>query len=286
MLRVAGVTILYNPDEEMISNILSYLDQLELLYIVDNSEEVKTDVVNRIISYPKIKIIDNNGNIGIAAALNKSAKKAIEDGFDLLLTIDQDSRISDNLVLNMLKEFEKDEKIGLISPFVNHVENPRQPPNLGLEKIMVAMTSGCIIRLSTFEKIGYFLEKFFIDYVDNEFCLRLTSNGYKIFQLNSVSVYHKLGAATSRVFIFKKVFPTNHSPLRWYYRTRNRLYVYKKYGKQFPHYLLFDLKVFFKDYMKILLYERNKIQKIKMIFLGYRDYKRNKFGKFSYNSVK
>ena len=39
MLRIAGVTILYKPDEEIAKNILSYLNQIERLYIVDNSEK-------------------------------------------------------------------------------------------------------------------------------------------------------------------------------------------------------------------------------------------------------
>jgi rhamnosyltransferase len=279
MLKVAGVTILYNPDQWVISNIDSYLFQLDLLYILDNSENINSAIINQLKSREKIKIIPNSENIGIAAALNKSSEMAIHDGYDLLLTLDQDSRVSDDLVTRMIVEFEKDEKIGLISPFVVHIQNPRTSANSGLEKIMVAMTSGSIIRLNAYKKTGEFLEKFFIDYVDNEFCLRLTRNGFKIFQLNSVSLYHKLGNTSKKKIIFREVFPTNHSPLRWYYRTRNRLYVYKKYGRQFPKYVFFDLKVFIKDFIKILLFENGKFKKMKMILYGFIDFCRHKYGK-------
>jgi rhamnosyltransferase len=281
VLKIAGITILYYPDESLVSNILSYLNQIEVLYIIDNSDEPNKNIINDLRSNNKILLIENKGNKGIAAALNKAALKAIDDNYDLLLTMDQDSVVSDNYVNNMLDEFEKDEKIGILSPFVIHAANPREPQSSRLEKVMVAMTSGCIIRLSAYLKVGGFLEKLFIDYVDNEFCLRMISSGYKVFQLNSVSIYHKLGSTEGKQFIYRKVFPTNHSPIRWYYRTRNRLYVYKKYRHIYPHYVRFDVKVFLKDFFKILLYESNKIKKLTMIIRGYLDYKRDKFGKFT-----
>jgi len=280
MPKVAGVTILYNPEKDVYSNIKSYVNQVEKLYIVDNSNIQVKEVIDNLRLHPEVEFIDNKDNIGIAAALNKSARKAIEDGFELLLTMDQDSRISDNLVYEMLNEFEKDEKIGVLSPFVVHMENPRKPLTNGLEKITVAMTSGCIIKLSAYKEIGEFLEKFFIDYVDNEFCLRMQLAGYKVLLLNSVFVYHRLGAAKPRFFLSSYVFPTNHPSLRWYYMTRNRLYVYDKYKEQFPDYVRFDKKVFLKFFIKILLYENEKLKKIKMMIKGYIDFRKNRYGQY------
>lgn len=280
MLRVAGVVILYNPKKDFITNILSYLNQVEILYVVDNSECASPNI-NLLDSYSTVRRINNKGNIGIAAALNNSASKAIEDGFDLLLTMDQDSRISDNFVNKMLKEFERDDKIGVLSPFIVHTKNPQEPIISGLENVTSAITSGSIIRLTAHKKINGFLEKLFIDYVDNEYCLRMRSFGYKILRLNSVYIYHELGNVKARKFLFIKVFPTNHSPHRWYYRTRNRFYVCKIYKNQFPDYIKFDKRVFIKEILKICLYEKNKIQKFKMIMYGYLDFKRNKFGKLT-----
>ncbi len=281
MLRIAGVTVLYNPDEEIISNILSYLNQLERLYIVDNSEEKIKRVTDNLSSYSQVKFLNNKSNIGIAAALNKAAEQAINDGYDLLLTMDQDSRVSANYVYEMLKEFEKDERIGILTPFLIHNENPKKPETTGIDTLTVAMTSGSIIKLSAYQKIGGYLEKLFIDYIDNEYCLRMNSSGYKVLRLNSVYVYHNLGAIKSRILFFREVFPTNHSPLRWYYRTRNRFYVYKTYNAQFPDYVRFDKILFFKELLKILLYESNKLIKFKMIFKGYIHYRKDKFGKFT-----
>lgn len=280
MHKVAGVTVLYNPDKDVVENILSYRNQVEKLFIIDNSEIENTNYVEYFKSLPDLCLVSNKKNLGMATALNNAAQLAIKENYNFLLTMDQDSKISDDLVKQMLTEFDRDEKIGLLAPYVIHVENPNEPSFYGLQEITVAMTSGCMIRLSVYEKTGGFLEKFFIDYVDNEFCLRIHLAGYKVMQLNSVFLYHRLGSTEARKFFFTTVFPTNHSPLRWYYRTRNRLFVYKKYGDQFRSYIKYDKKVFLKDFLKILLYEPLKMKKIKMIIRGYKDYKRNKFGKF------
>jgi|WetSurMetagenome_2_1015567.scaffolds.fasta_scaffold01540_7 rhamnosyltransferase len=281
MLKIAAVVILYNPGELVISNILSYLDQLELLYIIDNSEPENQIVNIDFAAYPNVIQINNKHNIGLASALNKTAEQAIRDGYEFLLTMDQDGTISQDYIKNMSLILEKDKKIGILSPFVVHTENPQKPTVMGVENINVAMTSGSIIRLSAFKEAGGFLDKFFIDYVDNEYCLRIHKLGYKVLRLNSVFLYHKLGETERRKFLFTSVFPTNHSPIRWYYRTRNRMYVYKNYKTTFPDYIKFDKKVFLKDFIKILLYEPYKVEKIKMIVLGYKDYRKNKFGKYS-----
>lgn len=278
MSKVAGVVVLYNPEQEVLQNVISYAKQVDELYIIDNSEE-KNLIKDELRPLPNIKFLFNECNIGIAAAINKAAIEAINNDNHFLLTMDQDSQISPDLVKKMIHEFEKNKTIGLIAPFVVHLKNPKLSLNHKLETITIAMTSGSILSLDAFKKIGGYQEDLFIDYVDHEYCLRLKLFGFQVLQLNSVYVYHKLGNIDSRFFLFKKVFPTNHSPLRLYYRTRNRFYVRNKYGEFFPEYIKRDKIVFLKEVVKILLFEKNKIKKVKMIIKGYIDYKKDKFGK-------
>jgi len=48
-MKIAGVIVLYNPNEEVIDNIKSYLEDIEILYAVDNSETKKDEIIkNRI----------------------------------------------------------------------------------------------------------------------------------------------------------------------------------------------------------------------------------------------
>lgn len=36
-MKLAGVVVLYNPDQKVLDNISSYIDELDVLYLVDNS---------------------------------------------------------------------------------------------------------------------------------------------------------------------------------------------------------------------------------------------------------
>ena len=38
MIDCAGIVITYNPDDNVIKNIYSYIDQVKILYIIDNTE--------------------------------------------------------------------------------------------------------------------------------------------------------------------------------------------------------------------------------------------------------
>ena len=61
--------------------------------------------------------------------------------------------------------------------------------------------------------------------------------------------------------------------------TRNRFYTWEKYKDLNSFTLNRDKKLFKKEFIKIILDEKNKINKIKMVIRGYRDYKRGIRGK-------
>ncbi|MCL6100216.1 MAG: glycosyltransferase [Bacteroidetes bacterium] len=287
MLKIAGVTVLYQPSEEVILNILSYLNQIDLLYIIDNSEEINMEIIGRIREYDRIRILDNYGNIEIAAALNKAARKAIEDDYDFLLTMDQDTALPDNMVVELLNKIENYSKVGIISPYHNVTLVGDVTKRHNLQKdVLTVMTCGNLLNLEAYKEIGGFEEKLFIDYVDHEFCLRLNRKGYRVIQYYSVSILHKLGERKIKYVLFKRFEPTNHIPIRLYYRTRNRLFVWKKYIRYYPLYVFNDIIHFCREIISISLTEEKKLKKIKMILLGIRDFILGRYGKLrlKYNS--
>ena len=118
-VKIAGIVTLYNPSDKDIKNISTYIDDIDKLYIIDNTEG--NDNKSRIPKNKKIEYTFKNENIGVAAALNIGAKKAIKDGFKYLLTLDQDTTFKPK-VMDMLKDainkFNMDE-VGIITPWHN-----------------------------------------------------------------------------------------------------------------------------------------------------------------------
>lgn len=283
MSKVAAVVVLYNPEIGVLGNLNSYIEQVDKLFIVDNSDNNNSTFLEKLQDLSKIEYISNKNNIGIAAALNIGAKKAIEGGFDYLLTMDQDSEASPSLVPTLLEGFSIGSKVALVSPVVYHRKgkNIINKSGKSFEQVITNWTSGSLLDLNIFKETGGFKEELFIDYVDHEFCLRLNKMGFKIYNCNKTYLKHSLGSIEEINLIFRKVYPTNHSAIRLYYRTRNRFYVKKIYKKLFPDFFKQDNKDFWKTAIKIILFEKSRMKKIRFMLKGYNDFRKNIFGKYS-----
>ncbi|GAB6283116.1 MAG: glycosyltransferase family 2 protein [Ignavibacterium sp.] len=276
---IAGVVVLYNPQNDLLENIKSYINQLDQLFIINNSTTAIEPDFTQLLPSNKISIINNKENMGIAAALNQGIRLALSSGSKYLLTMDQDSRISSNFVQDAICKFENQNDVGIVCPTIIHNANQAKKHFLAENKI--AITSGSLLNLSVTNSVGRFDENLFIDYVDYEYSLRLLSRHFKIIHLENAFLYHNLGNMKKVKFLWMTFFPTNHSPERLFYRTRNRFYVYKLYSENFKDFIFKDKLHFLKEILKILLLEKNRLQKLIMIQKGYKSYKRKTFGRYS-----
>ena len=275
--RIAAVVVLYHPETGVLANLRSWYDQVDTIFVVDNSEGDSSDLVLTLAGIDKVILVRDSDNIGIARALNIGAAKATIDGYDFLITMDQDSKAAPDMIATMLACLNDLDvaTIGIISPF--HVtKSGHQPGREVCQDVMTPMTSGCLLNLKAYQAIGPFRDDFFIDFVDNEYCLRLRKRGYSVFRANQAHLEHSVGDT-------KKIGPfiaTNHSPLRRYYKTRNRFQVFREYVFDFPGHCLFDLVRLTKEIASIILFEGEKLEKLRMMWQGWRDFRRGKFGTY------
>ncbi len=284
--KIAGAVILYNPAPEFVHNILSYLADIDRLYVIDNSEQSFEEHKADLSGVPKIVFTANEENLGIAKALNIAAMQAVHDGYDFRLTMDQDSEATPEMLSKMLNCLETSDadKIGIIAPrhiYTSYQGAPTQNP---CEKILTTMTSGNLLRLMAYQAIGPFLDTLFIDFVDHEYCMRLAINRFSVIQANNAELHHKLGNLSEYRLPFKKFALGNHPPLRRYYITRNKFYVRDLYKKYFPSYFRPFFKYLIYEIMTILLFEDIKIGKLRMIWRGYQDYRKGRYGKYQSNT--
>lgn len=289
-MKFAGVVIAFDPDDNIVNNIKTYIDFIDVLYVVDNSEN--TNNFKKFKFNKKIKYIRQKENVGIAKALNIGAENAIKDGYDWLLTMDQDSNFDknallkmENFIINLKKEkavsdvLEVNYKdVGLISPF--YKLDPTYDGTLGINFPLMVMTSGNLINLEIYKKIGGFKDFLFIDCVDFDYCLNLKKHGYEIVQLNNAVLNHHLGNGKTYKFLWMKKSSSNHSALRRYYMVRNRHYIYDMYHDDYPFYCDLEIGRTKREAMKVILFEKEKVKKIKYMIKGYKDYKNGKKGKF------
>jgi rhamnosyltransferase len=253
MPRILAVVVLYFPARPAADIIKGFEDQVDGVLIVDNT----------------------NKNIGVAAALNKGLKTAVAGNYEWLLTMDQDSTFEHGS-LSRLKEvaFESDNKVGWVAPFHriqkgrwtrddrrrDEGRGTRDERRRAIDEVQFAMTSGSLVRVNT---VGYFEEKLFIDSVDNEYCLRLRKNGYRVIRVNGAVLNHELGELKKNWLGFSTIV---HPASRRYYITRNMLYLMSHY----PEFFLFGLKELLKSFLLIILVEGDKINKLRAMIKGVR----------------
>lgn len=268
--NLSAVVILYNPTNEVISNVLTYLDYVERLYVIDNSLGDNDDIVGVLLDNPKVIYEPKHENLGIAAPLNEVLRKEYGKS-RFLLTMDQDSYFEVGMFeryLSVITLLDDKEVIG-ISPRL--LANTRTD-DINYEVAEKIMTSGNILKIKEALTIGGFDERFFIDEVDHEFSYRAARNGYKILLMTSgIYMEHSLGE------VFHSVFGNvwQHNPIRVYYIIRNKMLIAKEYPEHRVRYILSIIK----KIIKIIFLETEKMKKIRMVFRAVNDFVHNSFGR-------
>ena len=279
-IKVAGIVTLYNPTDKDIKNISTYIDDIDKLYIIDNTEG--KDNKDRIPDNKKIEYIFKNKNLGVATAMNMGAEKALKEGYNWLLTMDQDTTFNPGVMDKMKEVIAKEDtsKVGIVCPW-HHTKLKDKKPKTEYDDPHDVMTSGNLVNLDIWKKIGGYKDEFFIDGIDIEYCMNLHKNGYHILRINTIEIEHNLGDIFYKNIRGRLFLCTNHAPIRRYYIMRNYHYIKDMYEKDDPGYC-YSLISQKHNMIGVLLFEKQKIKKIKMYLRGYKDYKKGIKGKYPY----
>ena len=170
MCKVAAIIVSYNPDSNLFDSINLLLNQVEKVIIVDNGSKEKYVKYIKSINEDKIEIILNKENLGVATALNIGVRKALENGYEWILTMDQDSKASPDMVkkmFNVYNSINREERKDILSIFPNFVDERIQSieenSNMNsYEYVDADITSGNLLRKEVFEKVGFFDDSLFI----------------------------------------------------------------------------------------------------------------------------
>ena len=244
MNSIAAGIVFYNPDDvkRLNDSLRSILNQFSKVYIFDNS----TKQVEFPSFGPNVTYITEHKNLGIAYALNRMMERAEQDGYQWLVTMDQDSILPEEMI-EAYEDHIHDADVAIICPQV--IDKRRAYMTVKIEPaeefVDECITSGSCTSIEAWKKLGKFDEWLFVDLVDNEFCKRVIVSGYKILQLNSLVLNQEFGKIIPKsektVRFWMKVAKLLHnknlakfsykksvSPARVYYTNRNIIYVNRK----------------------------------------------------------
>lgn len=278
------VCVVYNPDLERLKQCIdSVCSQVNHVWIIDNSD-CNIDLTKISCIRDNISICSLHENMGIAYALNYGCHIAISNGAQWVLTLDQDSIVPPNMISSYLDilENENNKNIGIVCCNIQCCDNYlNMTPGLRMAEEKLCWTSGSLMNLECYKLTGGFNNELFIDGVDFDYCYSLRNLGFRILKDCMVIMDHKLGESKVYKFLGHYIFYiTNHNRIRWYYIVRNSLWISHKYSDNYPEAKFSYLGVL-KFLCKIILFEKDKINKVKSIIKGCQDFKSNRFGKYS-----
>jgi rhamnosyltransferase len=227
----------------------------------------------------------NGGNLGIATALNRGLAEARRLKADWVMTLDHDSVPEKDMVEKMFRAYEKfseqeKETVGILCPnfmlvkgIAYHETHPRF--------IETTITSGQLVKMSLFDKIGEYEDDLFVECVDHEFCFRALAHGFHTFLVPDAILKQRIGNPIIKKLFGKTFVVPNYPPVRYYYQVRNSVVLYIKYFRVVPGWVLGNIPPLIYSLIKVVLYEKNPVKKMGLAILGVFDGLRGKMGPYA-----
>lgn len=239
--KIICVLVLYDPSPEILQkNIDAIVGQVDLLWISDNTPGGFDGIKTITAAYlDKVKYNLMDGNVGIAKAQNAGIQFALENQYDFVYFLDQDSISPESIVDNLLVKFQElvDDgiKVGGVGPQPFNRETGKEYRasvkkghyiKEGIKEVTELINSASLIKVDLFRSTGMMDESLFIDGVDHELCWRAHHlEKYRFFMITSLLLSHKLGEGDQHFMGITVKIPT---PFRTYYQFRNYFYLIRR----------------------------------------------------------
>lgn len=277
-MHICAGIITYNPTLTDVSTCLEALcNQVERVIIVDNASKNVKSLQEVVSKYANVTLVKNSQNIGFAKALTQVFEWAKSQGFNWVLTLNDDSVVPSNMISEYKKILEnqgslvnqknaKNAKIAIVCSLLkNRLDGTILHSKCHEDE---CITSGSLTSVEAWAKIGGFDEWLEIDGVDFDFSRRLVRAGWKIVECQNVIMEHQIGKARSINLIIKHPIVWNHNANRKYYIARNMQVVDYKMG---TYSYAKSLRAVVRDMIFVALWEKNKFAKIRAMIRGFKD---------------
>lgn len=292
---ICAVIVSFNPEPINLQKLTEQLIAFGVaVCLVDNNSENKEQICSVFSASSDVHSFYLEANTGIAHAQNVGIQFALDHDYAYVVFFDQDSTIDAAFMQQQTAAFEKlktahprlaaigpafvDKKHGFHYKIVNIDRYGRRTKidTQHMEQPFAAsliISSGSLVAADALRAIGPMDERFFIDYVDTEWCLRAYAKGYVIFVNPQVQMQHAIGDNSLKLLKWR--VPV-HSAFRRYYRIRNAFFLLKM-----PHVptLLAVREIAFNlvHQLVLILFGHNKMDYVRSLWRGLKDGLNGKF---------
>lgn len=259
--KILVVVVTYYPEKDLLErNIQAYIDFVDKVLVWENTPE-NDKLKYRHISHEKVEYCGDGVN-SISRALNYAWRYADRNGYDYLLTMDQDSLFEDFRSYLGKTVYCEEAPEGIWTPPINNEET-----STDYEEINMPITSGMLASVRIINLIGGWNEYFTIDSVDDEFFLQAYKCNVRKYRVKGVSFIQRYGSPNTVKWMGHTLVLRNDGPKRLYSIYKNKLMLIRRYPDvkylrdEFFHYWP-------KVILLVLLFEKDKFSKVWAIIRG------------------
>ena len=261
------------------------------IILVDN-EFSSINIIKLKAKHNELIVFKENKNLGFAGGNNIGIRYALENKYDYIMLLNNDTEVKNNFILPLIKCLEKSPSLGAVQPLILNFSNKSIIWNAGgkLNKFLgTASTrfnnielnssnvfndctdwiSGCciLIKSEVLKKVGLLDENFFTYYEDVDWSFRIKNEGYGLGFVKESVIYHH-GSSSS---INKQNKEGNLSAKVHYFNIRNHIILLKKHKNLFN-----SIGIMFFQIFKIVFYIlyfliRLRFNKLGMVIKGLKD---------------
>ena len=235
MTKILAGIVLYNPEiGRLQENVAAIAPQVERLVLVDNGSTNLEEVCHTFhieddrgkLGSTDLVLIRNEKNLGIATALNEILQYALDHDYDWALTLDQDTIPASNMIAAYRKVASANQHLGVICCKFRDRHYVTEDESFTCDRYVYScITSASMVCVKAWQEIGGFDDSMFIDMVDHDFCHRLWKAGWGTYKTIETEILQEVGSSMHKAkFLGMGAVSYNHSPFRYYYRCRNRVY--------------------------------------------------------------
>lgn len=225
--------------------------------IVDDCSPCTSDSVLMTASNLGAKVLRMPDRSGIARSLNLGLKFAHEVGASWLLTVDQDTTISEQYIEDaygfLNSELGRDLRIGALGAARIHVDGHEidliDDPHERFSETPELVQSGSLWNVRAMASLGGFSTALGMDGIDAEACLRTRESGYRVIALHALKIVHEIGNTRVQHILGRDVHVTHHPRMRLNAMVANRLRLFPRELRQSPAHALRTMRRVVTNYM-------------------------------------
>lgn len=183
--KIAIGVVTYKPNISLTLRLQNAIASGFSVYIFDNSP--KDELIRQFCrrsNAGSVKYITCGKNVGLGFGISSVCAEAYYDSYPALIFFDQDT-VFDSSTLDFIEDFYIN-NTNMASNYSAVVFDSKKSGDsdkgnkFKFRDVLLARSSGSLFFLENLNKLNWHNEKYFVDCVDYEFCLRSNNNNFKI----------------------------------------------------------------------------------------------------------